>query len=193
MLQVSIESLTKLATLPYYQAPGVLKDAEGAVAIGDPIAWNTGTSEYIKYAPGATLVEDEAVGTGDGSVVDYFLANDYIQAGIVVAVVDRSAQVEGIDYVIDYKSGWIFFKVAPENTKDITATYTHHTAGGTAAGKAVGFVRIPGDSTDAAVAIEVVIGGAVKYSVVSAASNWDANVLVDLGAKYDEIADSVIF
>jgi len=58
---------------------------------------------------------------------------------------------------------------------------------------AIGFVRIPGDPTDGDVAIEVVVGGAVKYSVVSVASNWNAAVITDLKARYIEAADALIF
>lgn len=57
----------------------------------------------------------------------------------------------------------------------------------------VGFVRIPGDPTSADVPIEVVVGGAVKYSLVSAASNWNAAVITDLYARYIEAADALIF
>ena len=57
----------------------------------------------------------------------------------------------------------------------------------------VGFCRIPGDATTEDVAIEVVVGGAVKYSVVSAATEWDASILVDLGARYVVAADALIF
>jgi len=185
------KELLAFATLPYYNAPGNLKSGEGAVAIGDPIAWDTTAKKYIKYAPGVATVTDEAVGTGDSTQVTWFLANDYIKT-LTNVKVNAVAKTEGTDFHCDYDKGIITFVVAP-GAVAITATYDHYGGVGTDAGKAVGFVRIPGDSTSADVAIEVMIGGAAKYSVVSAASNWDARVLTDLGAKYDEIADSVIF
>lgn len=60
----------------------------------------------------------------------------------------------------------------------------------------VGFVRI--GCTAAAIAagdcpIEVVVGGAVKYSVVVAGTGWHADVIADLGARYIEAADALIF
>lgn len=63
---------------------------------------------------------------------------------------------------------------------------------------AVGFLRI-GVTTEAGAvaahdqACEVVIGGAVKYSIVSAASNWHSGVLTDLNARSNAIADTLIF
>jgi len=57
----------------------------------------------------------------------------------------------------------------------------------------IGFVRIPGDPTGADVPIEVVVGGAVKYSLVSAASAWHSDILTDLYARYVKAADALIF
>lgn len=57
----------------------------------------------------------------------------------------------------------------------------------------VGFARIPGDSTDGDVAIEVVLAGGVKYSLVSADPEWDASILADLGARYIVIMDMLWF
>ena len=60
----------------------------------------------------------------------------------------------------------------------------------------VGFVRIGCDAADIASAdfpIEVVVGGAVKYSLVSAATAWHADILTDLYARYVEAADALIF
>ena len=60
---------------------------------------------------------------------------------------------------------------------------------------AVGFLRIA-VKTEAAgddAAVEVVIGGAVKNALVLAASNWNAGVLTDLGARANTVADALIF
>lgn len=60
----------------------------------------------------------------------------------------------------------------------------------------VGFVRIGCEATDidaGDVPIEVVVGGAVKYSLVSAATAWHSDIITDLGARYIEAADALIF
>ena len=57
----------------------------------------------------------------------------------------------------------------------------------------IGFVRIPGDPASADVPIEVVVGGAVKYSLVSAATAWHADIITDLYARYVKAADALIF
>lgn len=103
--------------LPYIQYSGILKSGEGAVEIGDPIAWEASSGKFIKYAQG---------GSGDETTC-------------------------------------------------------------------VGFVRIPGDSTDEDVPIEVVYAGAVKYSLVSAATNWNAAVITDLKARYAVVGDALLF
>lgn len=184
------KELLAFGTLPYYQAPGVLKSGEGAVAIGDPVAWETSSKKYIKYVAG-TDITDEALGTGDSAQQVFKLANKPVKSPITDVSVNAVSKTEGTDFVVDYENGLVIFLLgAIPGAVAVIASYTHYSG---ESQKAVGFVRIPGDSTSADVAIEVVIGGAVKYSVVSAASNWAANVLADLGAKYDEVADSVIF
>lgn len=184
------KEILAFSTLPYYQASGVLKDAEGAVAIGDPIAWDAATKEYIKYDGSGTEVLAEAIGTGDGTQKIWSLIHGRIKRGSYTVEVDAVEQTEWTDYTIDLRTGIINFFSAP-GAVAITADYSYFD--GSAKETAVGFVRIPGDSTDAAVAIEVLIGGAVKYAVVGAASNWEDDILDDLGAKYWEIADALIW
>jgi len=63
---------------------------------------------------------------------------------------------------------------------------------------AIGFLRIGVTSQatgDGGVdqACEVVIGGAVKNSVVIAASNWHGDVVTDLAGRVNVIADTFIF
>ena len=116
-----------------------------------------------------------------------------VPGSVTVAVVDRGAQVENVDYDLDYKTGYLKFKVAPENTKAVTATYDWAENAEEDAGKCIGFVRIPGDATSADAPIEIVIGGAVKYSVISAATNYSTKILDDLKARYVVAADAVIF
>lgn len=184
------KEILAFSALPYYQASGVLKSAEGEVKIGDPVAWNTATKEYIKYDGSGTEVTAEAVGTGDSAIRIWSLIHGRIKRGSYAIYVDAVEQTEWTDYTIDLRTGIINFFVAP-GVLAITADYFYFD--GSAKETAVGFVRIPGDSTDKAVAIEVLIGGAVKYAVVSAATNWEDDILDDLGAKYWEIADALIW
>lgn len=63
---------------------------------------------------------------------------------------------------------------------------------------AIGFLRIAASTKAGALAVndqacEIVIGGAVKYSLVSNASNWHVDVLTDLNARVNVIADALIF
>jgi len=184
------KEILAFSTLPYYQASGVLKDAEGAVVIGDPIAWDTATKEYIKYDGSGTEITAEAVGTGDSTQKIWSLIHGRIKRGSYAVYVNAVEQTEWTDYTIDLRTGIINFFSAP-STVAITADYSYFD--GSAKETAVGFVRIPGDSTDKAVPIEVLIGGAVKYAVVAAATNWEDDILDDLGAKYWEIADALIW
>jgi len=185
------KEILAFTTLPYYQASGNLKAGEGVVEIGDPIAWDTTAKKYIKYVDGADIA-DEALGTGDAAQQVFALANYPVESPITDVKVDGAAKTEGTDFVVDYKNGFIFFLLGSiPGAVAVTASYTHFNGD---AYKAVGFVRIPGDSTGADdVAIEVLIGGAVKYSIVSAATLWNAQILEDLGAKYWEIADALIW
>ena len=185
------KELLAFSTLPYYQASGNLLAGEGAVAIGDPIAWDTSAKKYIKYIDGADIV-DEALGTGDAAQQVFALANYPVESPITDVSVNAVSKTEGTDFVVDYKRGLIFFLLGSiPGAVAVIASYTHFNGD---AYKAVGFVRIPGDSTGTDdVAIEVMIGGAVKYSVVSAATLWNAQILEDLGAKYWEIADALIW
>lgn len=57
----------------------------------------------------------------------------------------------------------------------------------------VGFCRIPADARTVDAPIEVIVGGAVKYSVVSAATEWDSSIITDLKARYVVAADALIF
>jgi hypothetical protein len=57
----------------------------------------------------------------------------------------------------------------------------------------IGFVRIPGDPDTEDVPIEVVVGGAVKYSLVSADAVWHADILADLFGRVIVAADALIF
>lgn len=63
---------------------------------------------------------------------------------------------------------------------------------------AVGFLRIgvttaAGATADNDQAGEIVIGGAVKYSLVSAASNWHVDVITDLYGHINTLVDAFIF
>ena len=189
----TIKELLALSTLPYYQVSGNLKAAEGAVVVGDPIAWEASSGKYIKFDAGDAAVADEAVGTGNGTLKVYNLAHGNI-VSITNVKVNAVAQVEGTDFWVDYSTGEIFFATAPGSTLAITASYVWAANASVELGKCIGFVRIPGDSTGTAdVPIEVVIGGAVKYSVISLAVKYSAIILRQLSARYVVAADAVIF
>lgn len=188
---VKAKELLAFSTLPYYQASGVFKSGQGAVAIGDPIAWDATDKKYIKYALAETAVSDEPVGTGDDEETEFDLANSHIVSATLSLKVGFATYKEYEHFVCDHKTGHIRFWSAPGDSLEIEATYSYYADGA----RCVGFVRIPGDSTDGDVAIEVLIGGAVKYSVVSDpdGENWNDRILEDLGAKYWEIADALIW
>jgi len=178
--------LLAFATLPYYQVSGNLLAAEGAVVIGDPIAYN-GT-KFVKYA--LTTVANEAVATGaTGNLQRVFkLAQENVKQITDVKLDGGSALVEGQDYVVDYDNGVLFMTASVANVVALTCSYKW------AARNCAGFVRIPGDSTGSAdVPIEVVIGGAVKYSLISTKTGYTAQMLKDLRARYIIAADAVIF
>lgn len=188
----TVKELLAFSTLPYYQVSGNLKAGQGAVAVGDPIAFEVATGKFIKYNCTKTTVTDEAVGTGDSAKRQWPLVHGNI-VSVTNVKVNTVAQTLGTDYWIDMKTGELKFHTAP-GVVAITATYVWNETGDTEAGTCVGFVRIPGDSTGSAdVPIEIVVGGAVKYSVVSAASEWCATILTDLGARYVVAADALIF
>lgn len=185
--------LLAFSALPYYQASGNLLAGEGAVVIGEPIAWDASAKKYIKYALAETPVADEPVGAGDDAEIEFDLANSHIVPATLTLKVGFATYLEYEHFVCDHKTGHIRFWDAPGDGLDIEATYSYYADGA----RCVGFVRIPGDSTGVKdVAIEVLIGGAVKYSLVAETNpggNWSDNILEDLGAKYWEIADAVIW
>lgn len=83
--------------------------------------------------------------------------------------------------------------------KTASVKYVVYAQGGSGGEEvAIGFLRI-GCTTKAGAsaandqACEVVIGGAVKNSLVIAASNWHSGVLTDLKARQNIIADTLIF
>ena len=187
----TVKELLAFTTLPYYQVSGVLLSGQGAVVVGDPVGWQASSGKFIKYNTTKTTVTDEAVGTGDSAKRQWPLVHGNI-VSVTNVKVNAAAQTLGTDYWIDMETGELKFHTPP-GAVAITATYVWQETGDTEAGMCVGFVRIPGDSTSADVAIEVVVGGAVKYSVVSVATEWDATIITQLGARYVVAADALIF
>ena len=57
----------------------------------------------------------------------------------------------------------------------------------------VGFVRIGGDPATEDVTIEVLVAGGVNYTLVAAASAWNAAIITDLKARYLEPLDGLLF
>ena len=189
----TVAEILAFTTLPYYQKSGILKSGEGSVSPGDLVAWDSSAKKFIKFAPGATQVTDEDVGTGDGSATHFKLANDHIVPGSYTIKVAGATKVEGTDYFLDRDTGLLVFFTAPGNGDAITATYKHYKDYGQDKATAVGVVRYPADSTNGDVPVEVIIGGAVKYSIVSNAATWDIKALEDLNAKVVTPADALIF
>lgn len=83
---------------------------------------------HLRVDAAASLhVDAEYVGIGDDLVVEFSLANNPVEGSLKLYVVGRDPilQVEGAlkDYTID--GATITFAVAPENTKQITASYDY--------------------------------------------------------------------
>ena len=191
----TVKELLAFATLPYYQVSGVLESGAGAVAIGAPVAWKVSTGKFIKFAASETAVTNEAVATGGAGTTEFWfsLANGHIKPGSVTLKIDGTTKTEGTDYSLDYDTGMIHLAADLGTGLALTVSYTWYENWEEEAGTCVGFVRIPGDSTSADAPIEVVIGGAVKYSVISADAAYSPKCLTDLGARYIIAADAVIF
>lgn len=114
-----------------------------------------------------------------------------------VELLALAAYVFQVTGVLEAQTGAQDFDVGHVLAWDSTAKkYIAYNQGGSGdETTAVGFLRI-GATTEANgddAAVEVVVGGAVKYSIVSAASNWNAAVITDLGARYVESGDALIF
>jgi hypothetical protein len=188
----TVKELLAFSTLPYYQVSGNLKSGEGAVLIGDPVCWHVGSGKWIKYVHSETQVTSETVFTGTAGTNEVLFALDHkkIVAGSVTVLKDAAPQAEGTDFNLEYDSGVLTLAADLGTGVVLYATYKYLASTYV---PAAGFVRIPGDSTSADVPIEVVIGGAVKYSVISVASLYKAQILTDLGARYVVAADAVIF
>ena len=189
----TVSEILAFTTLPYYQVTGILKSGEGSLAVGDLVAYDSSSKKFLKYAPGKTDVTDEAVGTGDGSAQHFKLANVPIIAGSYTIYVDGTEKTEGTDYVLDIETGLLFFFTAPGNGLAVTADYSYYANLGQAKATAVGVVRYPADASSADVPVEVILGGAVKYSIVSQASTWDDKAIDDLKATVKLMADALIF
>lgn len=196
--------------LPYYQFTGILKSGEGAVSAGDLVAWETSSKKFLKFDMGEAAITDEKQGPVAEDTYKFSLDNDYILQGSVAnaevrqesdGVKDRDL-VENEDFIINYTTGTLSFiggeKIGSGNYLHID--YIHAANGGTEAAVAVGVARYDADSTDGDTPIEVVVGGAVKSSIIRAGANIVDNpdtvlplVLVQLRGREIEGADAIIF
>lgn len=92
----------------------------------DPIDFSTaGVNGTVTNA-------DVQIGTGDGNEVDFQILKQYNQgavrtrditkpvSGTLLVAVNGVAQVEGVDYTVDYTTGVITFAVAPAATLAVT-------------------------------------------------------------------------
>lgn len=203
----TVKELLAFSTLPYYQVSGALKSGEGEVAIGDPIAWNESEKKFIKYDAGIVTVPDEEIpytsahdsmGMTSSTKVFVLLNGNIIPGSYTVKASYTSVdpiepKEENVDYWLDLVTGYIKFIEDPNSGHEVTVTYQWAKNAHLDKGKAVGFVRIPGNSGAGDVAIEVVIGGAVKRSVVTAADKWNLRILEDLKGKLHINGDALIF
>jgi len=197
-------------TLPYYQVTGILKSGEGAVSAGDFVAWETSSKKFIKFDMDEVAVVDEKQGPYGSDTFQINLTNDYLLKGTVANAEVRKESdgslveeiVEDDDFIVNYTQGSITFigdkKIASGNYLHID--YYHAKNGGTEAAVAVGVARYDADSTSADVPIEVVVGGAVKSSVIRAGTNISDNpdivlplVLVELRGRESEAAGAILF
>lgn len=79
------------------------------------------------YSSGSTLVEDEAVGDGDGVTTEFALDHSPVLENSEAITIEGVAQVRGTDYTMDYANGTIQFVAAPGSGSNysIVATYTY--------------------------------------------------------------------
>jgi hypothetical protein len=79
------------------------------------------------YSSGSTLVEDEAVGDGDGETTEFDLDHSPVVENSETISIEGVEQTRGTDYTMDYDNGEIQFASAPGSGSDysITATYKY--------------------------------------------------------------------
>ncbi len=90
--------------------------------------------------PVETAVENEAVGTGNGTNKSFALDNKWVKPGSETVKLGGTTQTRNIDYWINYAKGTIEFASAPANGAQVTASYTHGDDG-------TGEVNVPADNT----------------------------------------------
>jgi hypothetical protein len=91
------------------------------------------------YSSGTTLVEDEAVGDGDGETTEFALDHGDVVENSETITLEGAAQVRGTDYTMDYDTGTIQFVAAPGSGAEysIVATYTYVSGDGVLIGEEV--------------------------------------------------------
>jgi len=77
------------------------------------------------YTSGTTEVEDEAVGTGNGTLKTFALDHGKVVEQSESVTVGGAAKVRGTDYTVDYDNGVLQFFVAPVNLSAIVCTYDY--------------------------------------------------------------------
>jgi len=75
---------------------------------------------------GSTVVSGEAVGTGDGTTKEFYLANKPVKEGSEKIYVNGVKQTRDQDYTVDYETGKITFATAPVDGAQITADYIYY-------------------------------------------------------------------
>jgi hypothetical protein len=91
------------------------------------------------YSSGTTLVENEAVGDGDGVTTEFALDHGSVLENSETITLEGVAQTRGTDYTMDYDTGVIQFVAAPGSgsSYSIVATYTYVSASAVMTGEEV--------------------------------------------------------
>ena len=79
------------------------------------------------YSSGTTLIENEAVGDGDGETTEFALDHGSVVENSETITLEGVAQTRGTNYTMDYDNGTIQFVTAPGagTAYSIVATYTY--------------------------------------------------------------------
>ncbi len=133
---INLSNATKTVSLVKVFVGNVDASPEELTKIAEKeVNWTLGVLTY--YNPsidlnvdltqvGSTVVNGEAVGTGDGATKEFYLVNKPIKEGSETIYVDGTALTRDQDYTIDYETGKITFTTAPANGAEITADYIYY-------------------------------------------------------------------
>lgn len=135
-------TFTNVWRIPYDTRGGIHLHAVAYDPADDSIwlAHGDDTSRVLRLdAPdyGMTFVDNELLGTGDGSTATFALQNGDVyreeaafdeEGSIAPKVYVDDVLVDPEDYSVNYVSGSITFNEAPDNGKTVTCSYTYNSA-----------------------------------------------------------------